>query len=42
MLSCNLFQQFTDIQAAKAQIVTCKEVIDEEDESYSKYGTQAD
>jgi len=33
MLSCNLFQQFTDIQAAKAQISMCKEVIDEEDES---------
>ena len=32
-LSCNLFQQCTDIQAAKAQIMTCEEVIDEEDES---------
>ena len=32
-LSYNLFQQFTNIQAAKAQITMCEEVIDKKDES---------
>ena len=31
--SHTLFQKFTNLQAAKARIVTCEEVIDEEDEN---------
>jgi len=33
MSSHTLFQQFTYLEAAKAQIVTCEEVIEKEDEN---------